>query len=519
MKKIMSMILVIVLLLGLFPMQAFASNAPMPDPMARVQRKPGLAEIAPSGYQKLRVSQKLLDVLKIMEGYSQKAFWDHQQYSIGYGTRANHQNEILPNGEAGYAEAERRLIDDIKSREELVNNYCRNSLRKQPNQNQFDALVSLVYNLGTGWFFNSRMANWLRNPTTEIEFVDAMGQWCSASGEVLFGLMQRRIREAIIFLKGEYYLPARPSREHLIKTEEFKQNPTRYVKPNGSLPYYAGIYLKYDSPTEYISGERARYKQLGDVIGPLSTPHSSDYTFDGWAIVAENNHDISPRPASSSTVVNNNLELAAQWVPISHKPSKPNPSKPEAAFPFIDVSAGAWYRDKVEFVYANKYMAGTSETTFSPNWTMTRAMLVMVLYRIAGSPSVTDAQRGYFVDTQDQYYTDAVAWAKANGIVDGIGERRFGPDYHVTRQDAELIFYKMCVDYLKVSNKKTADLSKFDDADKVADYAKEAVQWAVATKMMAGDSRNGGLYLEPKGNLTRAQGATLITRCVTDIIN
>lgn len=522
MKKIISMILVIVLLLSLLPMQAFASDLSFPGQMERSQRQLGLADIGPGGYKNLRVSQKMLDVLKVMEGYSQKAFWDHQQYSIGYGTKAKHQNEVLPDGEAGYAEAERRMIEGMVTYENQVNNYCRNSLRKQPSQNQFDAMVSLVYNLGTGWFFGSRLANWLKNPTTEAEFVDAYGQWCSASGQVLYGLMQRRIREAIIFLKGEYYLPARPSREHLIKTEEFKNDPMRYVKPNGSLPYYAGIYINYDTPTGSVSGDRARYRLLGDTVGRLATPQAAGYKFDGYAIVAENNYEVSPRPVSSSTVVNKNLEIEAQWIRTSTpdpKPEEPDVPTPPVQLPFTDVPKGAWYRDEVEFVYSQGYMNGTSRTEFSPNLKMTRAMLVTVLYRAAGEPAVTDAQRKAFVDTQGKYYTDAVAWAKANNIVKGIDATHFAPDNNITRQDTALIFARYCIDYLEVSSNHYADLSKFADEGRVSGYAKEGMQWAVAVGLMEGSNEGGRIYLEPLGQLTRAQAAALITRCVQNVIN
>lgn len=518
MKKVISMTLVIVLLLSLLPMQAFASDSPIPSPMERSQRKLGLADIGSNGYQTLRTSQKMLDILKVMEGYSQKAFWDHQQYSIGYGTKAKYQNEILPDGEAGYEEAEKRLIEDIRSRENYVNNYCQKTLKKQPSQNQFDAMVSLVYNLGTGWFFNSRLASWLSNPTTEIEFVDAYGQWCGASGQILYGLMQRRIREAIIFLKGEYYLPARPSREHLIKTKEFQNDPARYVKPNGTLPYYAGIYIDYDTPTGRVSGDRARYKLLGDTVGKLSVPEASGYTFDGYAIVAENNYNVTPRPVSSSTVVNKNLEIKAQWISNSNPTPKPPAPDHSTGLPFTDVSEGKWYRDEVEYVYNHGYMNGTSKTEFSPNSKMTRGMLVTVLYRSAGSPSVTDAQREAFVDTQGDYYTDAVAWAKANNIIKGIDSTHFAPDNNITRQDTALIFARYCINYRGVGGYKEADLSIFADEHRVSDYAREGVEWAVAVELMEGSKESGRIYLEPRSQLTRAQAAALIMRCMEYVI-
>lgn len=515
MKKLISMMLVVVLMVGLLPMQAFASSTTPIDELERSPKKLGLSDIGSGGYRTMKTSQMLLDILKVTEGYSQKAYADNTQYSIGYGTKAKHAGEVLPNGKAGYEEAEKRLIEDIRDRENMVNNYCRNSLRKQPSQNQFDAMLSFTYNNGTSWFFGSRLASWLKNPTTEIDFMNAFGQWCHVGTTPWYSLAQRRIREALIFLKGEYYLPGRPGPQHLIKAPEFKNDPTRYVRPNGSLPYFASIIMEFDSS---ISGDRIEYRQYGDILGKLPTPSASGHTFGGWSIVAENDSSVPERPASPYTVVEKNLKLSAQWDSGSWPgPDEIVPPKP-GRVPFIDVSDHDWYIDQVEFVYKHGYMAGTTTYRFSPDAPMTRAMLVMVLYRIAGSPAVKDEHKEYFRDTQNEYYTDAVGWAKANSIVDGVGDRRFAPSDKVTRQDAEVIFYNFCVNYLKVSSKKTADLSKFVDVEELDGYANEAVQWAVAVKMMAGNTIGGKLYLQPKMNLTRAQAAALITRCAQDII-
>lgn len=533
MKKRISIMLVMVLIISMIPLHVFAFGSAY----GQQRNVLGLEDIGSNGYVVMKTSQMMLDILKVTEGYSQKAYSDNTQYSIGYGTKAKHPGEILPDGAAGYAEAEARLLKEVSSFEMMVNNYCKNSVRKQPNQHQFDAMVCFTYNVGSGWFFGSRLANWLRNPTTEIEFMNAFGQWCHVGTTPWYALAQRRIREALIFLKGEYYLPAKPGPEHLIKAEEFRKDPVRYFRPNGSLPYFASILMEFNSPTESFEGDRVEYRQYGDVIGELPVYESSHYNFNGWVLVAENNFSVAPAPVSSGTVVEKNLEIAIQWGDES--PERPNPPDPDVpgpeipepepepaepevpqveGLPFVDISRNSWYKEKVKFVYDNGYMAGTSKTRFSPDTSMTRAMLVMVLYRIAKSPAVTDEQRGYFEDTQGEYYTDAVAWAHASGIVDGVGNHKFAPSLKVTREDAELIFYKFCVNYLKVSTSQTADLSGFADLDELSDYANEAVQWAVAVKMMAGEKQNGKLCLDPKGNLSRAQAATLITRCVQDII-
>lgn len=505
MKRVLSLLLAAALLLGVFPMTALASG--YSGTMQQPKQQLGLAEIGSSGYVTMKTSQKMLDVLKVTEGYSQKAYSDNTQYSIGYGTKANSPSEKLPDGQKGYEEAEARLKQDILSRENQLNNYCRNTLRKQPSQNQFDALISFTYNTGSGWFFGSRLADWMKNPTTEIDFMNAFGQWCHVGTAPWYGLAQRRIREALIFLKGEYYLSNKPSQEHLIKTEEFLTDPSRFIRPNGSLPYFVSVIM--DAGKDASISDRIEYRQIGGTLGALPVPTASGRQFLGWEITMENNSSVTARPASSATEVLSNLELEAVW-------DAAPPVQPE--LPFADVSSNAWYYDKVRFVYENGYMAGTEEDLFSPEQTMTRAMFVMVLYRVAGSPEVTQEQSSYFTDTQNQYYTEAAGWAQANGIVSGVGDHRFAPNEKIIRQDAELMFYKLCVDYLGVGAGHSADISGFADLDELSSYAYEAVQWAVAVEMMAGEQEGGQVYMRPKDNLTRAQAATLITRCVQDII-
>lgn len=511
MKKMISMLLVVAVLVGIFPIGAQAQEFFQTEKSQQL----GMSQIGSDGYVTMTTSQKMLDLLKVTEGYSQKAYSDNTQYSIGYGTKANSSTEKLPDGQKGYEEAEKRLKADVAERERLLNNYFRNNLKLQPNQHQFDALVSFTYNNGSGWFFGSRLADWLRNPTTEIDFMNAFGQWSHVGTTPWYGLTQRRIREALVFLRGEYYLPSKPTQEHLIKTEEFLSDPGRFIRVNGNLPYFASVIMAAGEGAKI--SDRVEYRQIGGTLGSLPTPSAEGKEFLGWQITMEDNSAVSPRPASSSTVVEQNLYLEAKWdVQTPVKPETPKP--PVESLPFTDVSTGAWYYDNVSFVYANGYMSGTAADRFSPEQTVTRAMFVTMLYRVAGSPEVTQEQKEHFADTQDQYFTDAAGWAWANGIVSGVGEGRFAPNDRIIRQDAELMFYKLCVEYFGISAGEPADLSVFADLDQLSSYAKDAVAWAVAVEMMAGEQKADGLYMNPRNNLTRAQAATLITRFVKDII-
>ena len=185
--------------------------------------------------------------------------------------------------------------------------------------------------------------------------------------------------------------------------------------------------------------------------------------------------------------------------------------------PFEDVPENAWFRDAVSYVYRNEFMNGTSATTFNPAGSMTRGMLVTVLYRIDGSMPVTDADRACFDDIAGSYYTDAVAWAYSNGIVNGVSATKFDPNRIVTRQEAVTIFYRYCVGY-NMAGESGLALDGFADSANVAGYASDAFTWAVATGLVEGSTQNGGLYLNPTGSLNRAQAAVLLERCVEDIM-
>ena len=177
---------------------------------------------------------------------------------------------------------------------------------------------------------------------------------------------------------------------------------------------------------------------------------------------------------------------------------------------FTDVSASQWYHEAVDYAVVNGLFAGTSDTTFSPNESMTRGMLVTVLWRLAGKPEAKAAASFQDVDAQ-QYYAEAVAWAAENGIVAGTSDTTFSPNAKVTREQMAAILYR----YAKLNGvdvTKTADLKNFPDADKVTSYAKDAMAWAVESGIISGTPKGGKTYLDPTGNATRAQVASILMR-------
>ena len=179
--------------------------------------------------------------------------------------------------------------------------------------------------------------------------------------------------------------------------------------------------------------------------------------------------------------------------------------------PFTDVRESDWFYEDVAFAYENGLFAGTSDTTFSPNASMTRAMLVTVLYRLEGQPAVNG--RSGFSDVQyNGYYEDAVTWAADNGIVNGISASTFSPNANVTREQMAAILYRYA-QYKKYNTAASSSLNSFSDHTSVSGYAVASLQWSVAEKLVNGSAGK----LMPTGNATRAQVAAILHRFVENV--
>ena len=179
------------------------------------------------------------------------------------------------------------------------------------------------------------------------------------------------------------------------------------------------------------------------------------------------------------------------------------------ANPFTDVSEKDWFYSDVMFVYENGLMLGTSKALFSPHGTATRGMMATILWRMEGSPapkgknSFTDVEAG-------KWYADAITWTAENGIFAGYGKDKFGPDDPITREQLAAIFYRYA-DYKGYDLTVKGNLDTFKDADKITDYAKTAMQWAVGSGLMKGKSGN---LLDPQGTATRAEIAAMLHRFI-----
>ena len=177
--------------------------------------------------------------------------------------------------------------------------------------------------------------------------------------------------------------------------------------------------------------------------------------------------------------------------------------------PFTDISEKDWFYGDVMFVYENGLMLGTSKTLFSPHGTAMRGMMATILWRMEGSP--VPKGKNNFTDVEaGKWYAEAITWTTENGIFAGYGKDKFCPDDPITREQLAAIFYRYA-DYKGYDLTVKGDLDKFKDADKITDYAKTAMQWAVGSGLVKGKSGN---LLDPQGTATRAEIAAMLHRFI-----
>lgn len=179
---------------------------------------------------------------------------------------------------------------------------------------------------------------------------------------------------------------------------------------------------------------------------------------------------------------------------------------------FSDVDTKAWYHPYVDYAVTHKLFNGTTEHTFEPETAMTRAMLVTVLWRYEGEPM---EGKNTFADVpNDTWYTDAVAWAAANGVVNGVGGNRFDPTGRITREQMAAILFRYA-NGKGIDTSKRGALTGFPDGNQVASWAMDAVQWTVAAEIIGGSDGK----LLPQGDATRAQVAAILMRFIEKVVS
>lgn len=197
-------------------------------------------------------------------------------------------------------------------------------------------------------------------------------------------------------------------------------------------------------------------------------------------------------------------------VPFDESMLEGLPSAPTSAAPmvgsFTDVRTNDWFAGAVEYVVNNGLFSGVSDTSFAPNDPVTRGMLVTVLWRAAGEPS---SSASAFADVPaDAWYAKAVAWANANGIVQGYDASTFAPDDRITREQLAAIFQRYA-GFKGMETSGRGDLSQFGDTGALSNWAQEGVSWAVGAGLISG---KGDGVLDPQGATTRAEAAVILQR-------
>ena len=259
---------------------------------------------------------------------------------------------------------------------------------------------------------------------------------------------------------------------------------------NPPVTYYT---LRFETGGSDIPSVREAYNAYIDLSQYVPTWRG--HTFIGWYSERSLINKV------SGVYLTKDMTVYALW----RVDKNPN----TGANPFTDVSEKDWFYGDVMFVYENGLMLGTSKTLFSPHGTATRGMMATILWRMEGSPapkgknSFTDVEAG-------KWYADAITWTAENGIFAGYGKDKFGPDDPITREQLAAIFYRYA-DYKGYDLTVKGNLDKFKDADKITDYAKTAMQWAVGSGLMKGKSGN---LLDPQGTATRAEIAAMLHRFI-----
>ena len=172
---------------------------------------------------------------------------------------------------------------------------------------------------------------------------------------------------------------------------------------------------------------------------------------------------------------------------------------------FTDVNQNAWYHGAVDYAVLNGLMEGMGNGIFAPEYNLTRAQLVTVLYRMAGEPSVKGLTQPFTDVMAGQWYSDAVIWAYNAGVIEGVSNTIFATHANVNREQVVAALYR----YASAEAIAEDALADFTDADKISDWAKEAMNWAVASGLINGMAET---TLAPQGNATRAQIATVLMR-------
>lgn len=528
MKRYISFLLAVLMLVTLVPTAALADNET----------------------EEMKASDNLKTLIKYWEGVKLKAYKAHpseEYWTIGYG---HYGSDVYEGMEITAEQADAYFEQDIAQFEAAARR-INEKYGLNANQNQFDALVSLAYNFGPGWVEANtgwRLARYIKsnfrdsygNPIPDLEIADAFAVLCSAGGEILPGLVKRRINEAEIFLYGSYNTALTNFVVVIIDANGGTADGNRVVaynkdKPYGSLPTASrqGFSLDYwkDSDTgSVLTGstiaDKSRYITAvwsggiapetykltvsgGEGSGSytegtkvkLVPAVSSGKAFVRWdvtgagAVLGGDGYYYITMPASDVTAV-------AVWRSVCPLGDK-CPTKD-----FTDNPVTYWAHNDIDSVIALRLFKGTSGTTFGPDIVMSRCMLITVLYRLEGSPDVAGYENRFTDVDADGYYYNALLWGSHNNISNGYSDGRFAPDDPLTREQL-VTFLHRYANYKGYNTDVYTDIGGYSDAAKVSPFARESMCWAIGAGIVNGTGNN---TLSPQDSALRAQVAAMFNR-------
>lgn len=522
MKRYISALLVLILLVTMVPTAAFADS--------NMTAGEGIKTLI-KGWEGLR--------LNAYKAHPSETYW-----TIGYG---HYGPDIYEGMSITETQANIYFEQDIKAYEKAVNDW-NDEYSLKLTQNEFDALVSITYNFGTAWvetYSGWRLTKYLKAgfKVDDLELADAFGVLCSAGGDILPGLLKRRLCEAEMFLYKRY-----SSEPAYFVSVRLDANGGTLASGNRVAVYYkdkaygelpavsrSGYSLNYWLDTEtnkpvynssiadksrilkavWTSGTVPKTYTLtvnggsgsgsyraGDTIKLVPSQPPAGKYFTGWTVsgaTASKGADgyyyitMPPNSVTVTAVFKDGCALGANC-----------PSKN-----FTDVPPSFWAHDDIDRAVGAGLFNGITATKFEPDAVMTRAMLVVVLYRLGGNgEDVSDYENPFNDLREDGYYYDAVMWASKYRIANGDDTGAFRPEDPITREELVTLINRYA-DRMGYPTDIYQDLGSYTDAASVSPWARESMCWALGAGIIKGVTAK---TLCPQDEATRAQVATMLIR-------
>ncbi len=458
MKRYISFLLAVMMLVSLVPASALA-NSEVPS---------------------MKASENLKTLIKYWEGVRLTAYKAHsseEYWTIGYG---HYGSDVYEGMEITAEQADAYFESDIAAFETAANRIIAN-YGLEASQNVFDAIVSLSYNFGPNWvemYAGSwRLARYVKagfkdssgNRIPDLEIADAFAVLCSAGGEILPGLLKRRLNEAEIFLYGDY-------------STSFTNFVAVIFNANGGTLSSGNRVIAYNKDRPY---------------GSLPSVTLKGVNFGYWK------DDNSGGKITASSIADQVRSLTAVWGESICPLGDNCPSKN-----FSDVSPTYWAHSDIDNVVSLGLFNGTSTTRFGVNDLMTRAMLLTVLYRLEGSPDVSGYENRFSDVDENGFYYNALLWGSHNNISNGYSDGTFLPGGTLTREEF-VTFLNRYANYKGYDTEVYADIGGYSDAQQVSAFARESMCWAIGAGIVSGTSAT---TLSPKASATRAQVAVMFNR-------